>query len=368
MRGPEDVTWTGSSEKIHEWASKTLALLRRHEIPETPANYELFFAYLAGENPGLEGAVGDVLNNGGNFSPELLDELQQKYLSNRAEAEAVRKTNVSLQSAIETVMSVIAEASGDTSRFGDTIQGLSEQLTAGGGETHIRSVLSKILGETHAMTARTKQLESNLEVASTEINALRENLESVRREALTDVLTGIGNRKLFDEELQKAVAMAQADGEPLCVSIGDVDHFKNFNDTWGHQLGDQVLKLVGYYYKANVKGQDTAARYGGEEFAVILPRTKLSSAVLVADHIRRAVCAKKMKRRTTGETIGYVTISMGVAQFRPGESMAEFIARADSALYAAKRAGRNRVISEIDVEDPASQESFGRVIPLEARA
>jgi diguanylate cyclase len=362
------VTWAESSEKIHKIASETLTLLQRHDIPETPANYELFFTYMAGNNPNLETVVDQILNSGGNFTAELLEKWQHKYLSSRAEAETIRQTNVSLQSAIETVMSVIAQAGGDTSRFGDTIQGLSNQLTDPQGEDHIKSILNQILGETHAMTARTRQLESNLDAASTEISALRENLESVRREALTDVLTGIGNRKLFDEELHKAVALAMKDGDPLCIAIGDVDHFKNFNDTWGHQLGDQVLKLVGYYFKANVKGQDTAARYGGEEFAVILPRTKLSSAVLVADHIRRAVCAKKMKRRTTGETIGYVTISMGVAQYRNGEPLAEFIARADSALYAAKRAGRNRVISEMDVEENGQNESFGRVIPMEARA
>ena len=363
-----DVTWAESSEKIHKLASETLTLLRRHDIPETPANYELFFTYLAGGNPNLDAVVDEVLNTGGSFTADLLEEWQHKYLLHRAEAETVRKTNVSLQSAIQTVMNVIAEAGGDTSRFGDTIQGLSDQLTAPQGEAHIKSILNQILGETHAMTARTRQLESNLESASTEISALRENLESVRREALTDVLTGIGNRKLFDEELQKAVTLAIDEGDPLCVAIGDVDHFKNFNDNWGHQLGDQVLKLVGYYFKANVKGQDTAARYGGEEFAIILPRTKLSSAVLVADHIRRAVCAKKMKKRTTGETIGYVTISMGVAQYRANEPLAEFIARADSALYAAKRAGRNRVISEMDVDENGQHETIARVIPLEARA
>jgi len=358
--------WPESSDQIHKLAAETLTLLRRHGIPETPANYEIFYTYLSGTNEKLESAVEDLLNSGVDFTYDILDELQSKFLSGRIEAEAVSNTNVSLQSAVETVMTVISEAGGDTSRFGDTIQTLSDQLTAKTGEAHVKSVLSKILGETNAMTARSRQLESNLEAASTEISNLRENLESARREALTDVLTGIGNRKLFDEELRKAVNLALTENDPMCIAIGDVDHFKQFNDTWGHQLGDQVLKLVGYYFKANVKGQDTAARYGGEEFAIILPRTKLSSAVLVADHIRRAVCAKKMKRRTTGETIGYVTISMGVAQYRPGESMADFIARADGSLYAAKRKGRNRVISETDVED--NPDSLGNVVQLGARA
>ncbi len=359
---------TESPEKTHRLASETLSLLRRHDIPETPPNYEIFYTYIAGTNTELDQAIDAILRDGGEFTSEQLDVLQSRFLVSRAEAEAVSRTNLSLQSAIETVMGVIAEAGGDTSRFGETIQVLSNQLTGRESDTQVKSVLSKIVGESHAMTARTRQLESNLEAASSEISALRETLESARREAITDTLTGLGNRKCFNDELQRAIARAGEDGDPLSVVIGDVDHFKKFNDTWGHQLGDQVLKLVGYYFKANIKGQDTATRYGGEEFAIILPRTRLSSAVLVADHIRRAVCAKKMKKRTTGETIGYVTISMGVAEYRPGEAHADFVARADEALYAAKRNGRNRVVSEADTDANAHPDGYERVVPLEARA
>ena len=356
------------SEKIHRLASETLSLLRRHSIPETPPNYELFYMYVSGTNAELDKAVDEILRKGGDFAPSQVERLQHQFLASHGDAKALAETNTSLQAAVETVLSVITDAGGDTSRFGDTIQLLSEQLSARQGEAHIKMVLNKILGETHAMTARTRQLESSLDIASTEIKALRENLESTKKEALTDVLTGLGNRKCFDDALRKAVHSAFREGEPLCIAIGDVDHFKKFNDTWGHQLGDQVLKLVSHYFKANVKGQDTAARFGGEEFAIILPRTRLSSAVLVADHIRRAVCAKKMKKRTTGETIGYVTVSMGVAQYRAGEAIADLIARADSSLYAAKHGGRNRVVSEGDAEASLSRDDIGQVMPLEARA
>jgi diguanylate cyclase len=357
-----------SSEKTHRFATETLSLLNRHGIPETPPNYEIFFNYVAGTNPDLDNAIDEILRGGGEFTPEQLDSLQLRFLASRAEAETVSRTNLSLQSAIETVMAVMTQMGGDTSRFGETIRVLADQLSARDGEAHVKSVLSKIVGETNAMTARTHQLESSLEAASTEISALRQHLESVRREAITDALTGLGNRKCFNDELRLAIDHSLQDGDPLCVVIGDVDHFKKFNDTWGHQLGDQVLKLVAFYFKANVKGQDTATRYGGEEFAIILPKTRLSNAVLVADHIRRAVCAKKMKKRTTGETIGYVTISMGVAQYRPGEPHADFIARADEALYAAKHNGRNRVVSEANDEASGHLDGYEGAVPLEVRA
>ena len=132
--------------------------------------------------------------------------------------------------------------------------------------------------------------------------------------------------------------------------LADIDHFKTFNDTFGHLIGDQVLRLVALALKDNVKGRDIAARYGGEEFAVILPETSLRQATTVGEHIRRAVMGKELMKRSTGENLGRITVSVGVASLHRGESVAALIERADNCLYAAKRNGRNRVICEVDPE------------------
>ena len=176
------------------------------------------------------------------------------------------------------------------------------------------------------------------------------NLEAVRNESLTDPLTSLANRKYFDSALEKYIAQSGASGEPLSLLLTDIDHFKAFNDTFGHLTGDQVLRLVGVAVKHNVKGQDIAARYGGEEFAIILPNTALRSALTVADHVRRAVMTKELMKRSTGEHLGRVTISVGVATLRRGETAQALIERADNCLYAAKRCGRNRVMCETDPE------------------
>jgi diguanylate cyclase len=136
--------------------------------------------------------------------------------------------------------------------------------------------------------------------------------------------------------------------------LTDIDHFKTFNDSFGHLTGDQVLRLVAMSVKHNVKGQDTAARYGGEEFAVILPNTVLRAAITVADHIRRAVMTKELMKRSTGEHLGRLTISAGVATLRADDSAQSFLERADACLYAAKRHGRNRVMCETDPEVSAA--------------
>jgi diguanylate cyclase len=150
--------------------------------------------------------------------------------------------------------------------------------------------------------------------------------------------------------LEKAIAEALETNEAMSLMLTDIDHFKTFNDNFGHLTGDQVLRLVAMSVKHNVKGKDTTARYGGEEFAVILPNTILRAAVTVAEHIRRAVMAKELMKRSTGEHLGRMTISIGVATLRKGGTGQSLIERADTCLYAAKRHGRNRVICETDPE------------------
>ena len=199
------------------------------------------------------------------------------------------------------------------------------------------------------MELNNKKLETRLSASRQEIEQLQQNLEVVRSESLTDPLTTLSNRKFFDQELDKAVAAARKKNEPLALLMSDVDHFKSFNDKYGHLTGDQVLRLVAISMKQNVKGQDIAARYGGEEFAVALPNTDLEAAATVAEHIRSAVMTKELMKRSSGERLGRITISIGVALLRPDDTAQSLIERADACLYGAKRNGRNRVASELDI-------------------
>jgi diguanylate cyclase len=210
--------------------------------------------------------------------------------------------------------------------------------------------VESLVHATKEMEHTNYSLEARLKASKQEINQLQENLEAVRNESLTDPLTSLANRKYFDQAIEHAIAEAKESGEPLSLMLTDIDHFKKFNDTFGHLTGDQVLRLVALSVKQNVKGQDVSARYGGEEFAVILPATALRQAITVADHIRRAVMTKELMKRSTGEHLGRVTVSIGVASYHPGETAQLFIERADACLYAAKHAGRNRVICETDPE------------------
>src|SRR3712207_1895943 len=161
---------------------------------------------------------------------------------------------------------------------------------------------------------------------------------------MTDALTGLANRKSFDERFEHAVAEAKH-GKPLTLALIDIDHFKSFNDTWGHQTGDQVLRYVAGVIGRMSEAPRFAARYGGEEFAILFPSEDAAAVTASLEQIRQEIGSRSLKRRSTNEELGAVTISCGLAQFRPGETGAQITDRADSALYASKHAGRNRVTS-----------------------
>ena len=133
---------------------------------------------------------------------------------------------------------------------------------------------------------------------------------------------------------------------PFCLLVADIDFFKNFNDTHGHQLGDKVLRFVAQTLQKQLKGQDVVARYGGEEFVVILPDTPFGGAITVAENLRKAVQKQRLRRTDNQEYIGNVTLSIGVSMYRNGEKGEEVVERADNALYQAKKNGRNCVTPE----------------------
>src|SRR5262249_2697050 len=213
---------------------------------------------------------------------------------------------------------------------------------------HLRAIVANVASATRVMQQRNEALEQQLEASSLEVRTLNARVEEIRKESYIDPLTGLANRRGFDMKLEEAVARRQGSNSSVCVLMGDVDHFRQFNEKWGHSAGDQVLRLVAQAFKAHTQDGDTVARIGGEEFVVILGDTTLERAIGVADDICRAVSSKRVVGRTTGETLGTITVSIGVARFEQGETMNDMIERADACLLAAKQAGRNGVAAQTE--------------------
>jgi diguanylate cyclase len=196
----------------------------------------------------------------------------------------------------------------------------------------------------HEHIAGSSALPDGLSESHREIEKLQAEILRAREDALTDGLTGLLNRRGFELKFQDGlIAHSHNTGPAPSLLIADVDYFKKINDSYGHAFGDRVICAVAKILRDNVKGRDIAARYGGEEFIVLLPDTPLQGAHFLAEKIRTTVATSRFLRMDDTETDASVTISIGVARHRCGESPISFLERADVALYASKANGRNRV-------------------------
>ncbi len=337
-------------ERTMAFAEIALGQIKALRQEATPRNYEIWYAYATGYMPSLNQKINETLKQGGSLTESDLEHLYKSYLSPAGLSEKIEIVGSQVMGEIEQVMAMIDVATGSTTSYTESLVDMGEKLGQSKDREAIRTIVESLVHATKEMEISNHRLEERLNASKLEIIELQENLETVRTESLTDPLTQLANRKFFDTTLETAIADARTKNEPLSLMMTDIDHFKNFNDNYGHLTGDQVLRLVAASVKNNVKGQDTAARYGGEEFAIILPNTVLRSAITVADHIRRAVMTKELMKRSTGEHLGRVTISIGVATLHKTDSPQALIERTDGCLYGAKRHGRNRVMSETDPE------------------
>jgi diguanylate cyclase len=332
------------------YANSAMDLLKRGQIPPYPQFYELLYTYATGVNPTLNQRINQVFRDG-SANEQLAERLYNEFLKAADANERISSVSERMVSSIEAVNEAIDTAMATANAYSGTLQSASGDLGRDLNEAAMRALAQKLLGETRRMQDANAELENKLGASRDNIAALQRDLDEVRRESMLDPLTKIFNRKSFDDGMLKAFAETAAKGTPLSLMLLDIDFFKNFNDTWGHQTGDQVLRLVAMTLKSNIKGRDIAARYGGEEFAAVLPETDLEGAVIVADNVRKAIQAKELLKRSTNEKLGRMTASFGVAMYRVGDTPASLIERADRCLYAAKHAGRNRVFSENELSN-----------------
>lgn len=350
-------TYTDDIAVATEWSMKALGLMARHQVVPLPTNYEVWFRYASGQDNALNDEIDNRLKEGKKIDETLSTDLHQRFISHASLTDTTLDAGDKLNSEVDKILKLVQATVGDSSALGSSVRAASDGLTHKSTPADIRRVVEAIMSASVQMENRSKELEERLNETKGELNTLQTNLTKARNEARTDGLTGVSNRKAFDETLAQEIARASAERTPVCLIIGDIDHFKMFNDTWGHRTGDQVLRLVASCLKSGVREVDTVARYGGEEFAVIMPGITTDGAEHFANTMREAVQARELVKRSTGETLGRVTMSLGVATLRPGETPSALIERADACLYTAKRSGRNRVVSEEQGAAPKAKAS-----------
>ena len=331
-------------QQTHQYGTETLAAMEQRSIEPTPENYAVWYSFVTGTNAELRKQVEIMASNDQEFDKFRNQSLFEDYVLPDMAAGAIASAGDDLDNIVYRLNSTVGEAGESAEKYGAALAQASDSLGAGGAD--VQAIVGSLMAETKAMQDRNAALQAELMESTSEIDALREKPEDSKREAETDGLTGIANRKCFDRSLDEISNAAQASGETMCLLMVDIDFFKKFNDSFGHATGDQVLKLVARTLPDCVRDEDVAARYGGEEFSVILPGADLEKAWEIGERIRTQVGAKKIMKRSTNEDLGTITLSVGVGRHRPGEPVADLMKRADEALYLCKANGRNQVLTE----------------------
>jgi diguanylate cyclase len=269
--------------------------------------------------------------------------LAAEYLPRGRLTEEIRDAGRVLDRELNSIGSAITRAHKSQVAYGKTLEGAVSNIETADSGAELRTIVAGLTTATRRVQRENETLERRLDTSTKEVERLREHLEQVRRDAMTDALTNLANRKAFDENLADACAHAEATGQALTLAVLDIDHFKRFNDTWGHQTGDQVLRYVASVLGRVARSPRIAARYGGEEFAMIFPGESGPVVEDALNLVRKEIASRSLRRRSTNDELGAVTISAGFTRHLAGDTSATLLERADAALYASKRGGRNRV-------------------------
>jgi diguanylate cyclase len=345
---------SGSQHRTLAFAAVALGKIVELDLPADPHSYELWYLYATGRNKQLKAAIDAALQGNSSLTESDIDRLYAQYISPTRNAGDFDRVANKLNDEVGQVVRMINAAVSSVERYDERLHEGTAAASNATSQADLRRVIEDLITATKSVERENSSLKEQLEASKIRSEKLKHEIEAVRIESLTDALTQVGNRQYFDDTLTKEIARAGQSNAPLTLLMVDIDHFKRINDDFGHQMGDDVLRLVAARLKSSVRDGEIA-RYGGEEFAVILYNKSIQIGKLIAERTRAAIESVEMRVRSTGASIGRVTVSIGVAELKPRLTAEDIIRSADEALYAAKRKGRNCVVLA-DTIDAAAPE------------
>ena len=334
-------------EKTHKSgliAQRVMERITKNGLQPNPETFAVLYVHYSSLHPDITNRIDKIDAAREKLTNPICDELFNTYLSDKGEKTFIEEASKRVQAMADEVSTILRDAGMAQKEYNDTLMKQSDTLAGSNDLTEMKKMVAGLVKDTRKMIDENRKLEEKLDQSSAELQQMRQDMQNLRVEALTDTLTGIPNRKAFDAELKSRAADALNRGKPLSVIMIDIDYFKIFNDTFGHQVGDQVLRLVAKTIADSLRSTELLARYGGEEFVIIASQTKLREAEKVAERIRQKIATKDIINQSKNEKLGRLSVSLGVAQLEPGEPLLQLIERADRALYKAKAAGRNNVV------------------------
>ncbi|WP_414901783.1 diguanylate cyclase domain-containing protein [Sphingomonas flavalba] len=343
MLGGDDADADAPDQSGRDLFERIGVFLFTNQLEPLPSHYELAHAYCLGSNRRLRFAVDRAIARDGRLTDEVAEAILAETRSELS-AEALSKLIDEAQLGLASIAGVVKQSGADAQAYGealeDKVAGLSREDGAEGGDQS----LAALVFLTRAMIEKTRDAERQLRQTDKRISALRSSLVEAQRVAESDPLTGLANRRAFESQLARAVHAARGNGAPLALAFCDIDNFKKINDTHGHEVGDRVLKYVARLLSDISNDACHVSRHGGEEFVILFEGKTADQAFEVVDDARRTLAARRLGLKDSGDPIGQVTFSAGVAELHNDENGRTMLRNADTALYRAKRHGRNQVL------------------------
>ena len=333
-----------NSDQAAGYLRQAIPMMVKHKVVPNPLNYTLWYSYCSNVFPSLNKQLDKTIERFGTCPPEIAEKLFFRHISKLDNDD--KKQLIHLQKAFSHMVDDLSDSMDHTAKqtnsYSQALMSNLTELSAHDTDNAITPVLNKLSANANAIYTANETFRGQLSAAQSEISALKAELKSSKKEAHTDPLTGLYNRRVFEAIYNQFVGNKN-NQDNITLIMMDVDKFKTFNDTHGHLVGDQILKYIGKLLKKECSKPILPVRLGGEEFALLCPSFKLEQGKAFAENIRVKLAAIPFSSKRTGERIPAVTASFGVAQKRPNDGLTNIIERADKALYAAKNAGRNQV-------------------------
>ncbi|EMR12680.1 diguanylate cyclase [Methylophaga lonarensis MPL] len=331
------------SEQAAEFMRLAIPLMKKHDVAMTPANYALWFEYVSGTNAALMEAVDRELEDTGTLGEEQCRILYERFFDRNKDKADIIQMRDELTRLVKEIINFVYTGVTHADKSSQKLQTIIGRIHSDMTSDEIHEIVEEVIAEARQTVSSGDLLCDRLNTAVAEVENLKQQLDETRRESKIDTLTGLANRRAFDELVARVTRYADENNQEICLIFTDLDMFKSINDKHGHLVGDQVLKVIANTLKGAFKGRDLVARYGGEEFAIVLLNTSLENARGLAEKLREDIAGKRIQRKDTREPLGTITMSFGIARYVPSEGVDSFMQRADRALYMSKRKGRNCV-------------------------
>ena len=331
--------YTEEAEQASANLRLALPLINQHKAAVNPVNYAVWYEYVSGDNLALANAIDELIGNKQEITADIAQVLYEKYVLMEM-PDRLEHANNDLKLVVDNTLTNINEVESTTNQclsgFNDSQMALEDCNDV----NDLKNLVGTILADTQRMSQTSNELKENLEQSSQEIAQLKEELNAVKESAKIDTLTGLFNRGAFNHELHNQCKNSSTD---TALLLFDLDNFKNINDTFGHLLGDKVLQFFAALLQKYTSSTHIAARYGGGEMVMILTNTSEQEAFDLADTIRLNFANSRLKKRGSDESIGQVTVSIGISMKKQADTPEYIIERADIALYRSKENGRNQI-------------------------